>query len=157
MFKISRKLSVWLSIVLAVLFMIALVCGAFIMPRLVQTLIDLPDTSGIRQNITAGGQTFVMALSYGLLAVCALADILLFILLLRVRKGLVFTAESAALIRGVSWCGIVLGLLFGLLGLYFELSLALAFAGFFLGLCLRGVKNVIEEATAIKEENDLTV
>ncbi len=157
MFKISRKLSVWLSIVLAGLFMVALVFGAFIMPWLVHTLIDLPDTSGIRQNITAGGRTLVMAASYGLLVVCALADVLLFALLLRVRKGLVFTAKSASLIRGVSWCGIALGLLFGLLGLYFELSLALAFAGFFLGLCLRVVKNVIEEATAIKEENDLTV
>ena len=157
MLKISRKLSVGLSILLAVLFMIALVIGAFILPWLVQTLIDIPDNSGIRQNITVGGRVLVMGVSYGLLAVCALADVLLFVLLLRVRKGLVFTAQSAALIRGVSWCGIVLGLLFGVLGIYFELALALAFAGFFLGLCLRVVKNVIEEATAIKEENDLIV
>jgi hypothetical protein len=32
-----------------------------------------------------------------------------------------------------------------------------AFAGIFLGLCVRVVKNVIEEATEIKAENDLTV
>ncbi len=157
MFKISRKTSVWLSLALAAFFMVALIAGAFIMPWLVNTLINLPDNSGVRQGITAGGRAFVLGLSYGLLAVCALADCLLIALLLRVRKGLVFTAQSAGLIRGVSWCGILLGLLFGALGFYFELSFALAFAGFFLGLCLRVVKNVIEEATAIKAENDLTV
>lgn len=157
MFKIPRKTSVWLSLALAAFFMAALIAGAFIMPWLVGTLINLPDNSGVRQEITAGGRAFVLGLSYGLLAVCALADCLLIALLLRVRKGLVFTAKSAALIRGVSWCGILLGLLFGALGFYFELSFAMAFAGFFLGLCLRVVKNVIEEATAIKAENDLTV
>ncbi len=157
MLKISRNLSVWLSIILSILFMIALIIGAFIMPWLVNTLIALPDYSGVRQNITGFGRIFIMAVSYGLLGVCGLADVLLFALLLRVRKGLVFTAKSASLIRSVSWCGIALGLLFGVLGIYFELSLAMAFAGFFLGLCLRVVKNVIEEATAIKEENDLTV
>ena len=36
-------------------------------------------------------------------------------------------------------------------------ALALAFTAALLGLCLRVVKNVIEEATAIKAENDLTV
>ncbi len=157
MLKIPRKISVWLSLTLAACFMVALIVGALVMPRLVDTLIDLPDKSGVRESITAGGRAFILGVSYGLLAVCALADCLLIALLLRVRKGLVFTAQSAGLIRGVSWCGILLGLLFGALGFYFELSFALAFAGFFLGLCLRVVKNVIEEATAIKAENDLTV
>jgi hypothetical protein len=47
--------------------------------------------------------------------------------------------------------------LFALLGWYFRLALAVGFVAVFVGLCLRVVKNVIEEATLIKSENDLTV
>ena len=36
-------------------------------------------------------------------------------------------------------------------------GLMLAFVSAFLGLCLRVVKNVIEEGTEIKAENDMTV
>ena len=37
------------------------------------------------------------------------------------------------------------------------IGFVLAFVAILLGLCLRVVKNVIEEATEIKAENDLTV
>ena len=57
----------------------------------------------------------------------------------------------------MSWCCFLLCLLFGILGIFFLLSFAVAFIAVFLGLCLRVVKNVIEEATQIKDENDLTV
>ena len=47
--------------------------------------------------------------------------------------------------------------MFVLLGLYFPLSFAVAFVAVFVGLCLRVVKNVLEEAVVLKSENDLTV
>ena len=157
MLKISRNHSVTLSLVLTILFMVGLLAGAIILPWLVRTLIDLPDNVGIRDSITLAGRGFVLAVAYAILAVCAVADGMLFFLLLRVRRGLVFTAESVALIRGVSWCGICMGVLFAMLGGYFQLAFIVAFSGVFLGLCVRVVKNVIEEATEIKAENDLTV
>ncbi len=157
MLKISKKLSVSLSLALTILFMIGLIGAAFILPWLVRSLIELPDNVGSRGDITLAGRGFVLVVSYGVLAVCAAADVMLFFLLRRVRRGEVFTEQSVALIRGVSWCGILMGLLFALLGRYFQLAFAVAFAGIFLGLCLRVVKNVIEEATEIKAENDLTV
>ena len=157
MLKISKNSSVTISLILTVLFMVALTGGAIIMPWLVRSLIELPDTVGGRDGITLAGRGFVLAVSYAILLVCAVADALLFFLLRRVRRGEVFTEKSVSLVRGVSWCGILMGLLFGLLGFYFQLAYAMAFAGVFLGLCVRVVKNVIEEATEIKEENDLTV
>ncbi|MBR6792747.1 MAG: DUF2975 domain-containing protein, partial [Clostridia bacterium] len=144
-----------LSLALTILFMIALICGVFIMPWLVHSLLELPDE--MRDTVTSAERGFVLAVSYAILAVCAVADGMLFFLLLRVRRGDVFTARSVALIRGVSWCGILMGLLFAMLGGFFQLAFVMAFAGVFLGLCLRVVKNVIEEATEIKAENDLTV
>lgn len=157
MLKIPKNLSVWLSLIISVVFFIACIAGLFILPALTKMLIGLPDNIGNRDAITEAGKVFVLALAYGIVGTFIAADCLLFALLLRVRKGLVFTDATVALIRGVSWCCFLLCPLFGMLGIYFQLAFIVAFLGIFLGLCLRVVKNVIEEATQIKNENDLTV
>ena len=107
--------------------------------------------------ILTGDAVLITAVGYCVLALAMLADVLLFRLLLLVRAGEVFTSRSIALIRGVSWCAIGVSLLFLVVSIYYLIALALAFTAVLLGLCLRVVKNVIEEATAIKAENDLTV
>ncbi len=157
MLKIPRKMSVGLSLTLAVVFMVALLFGAAVMPGLADMLIDTRNAMDAARQIAEKDRISILILAYAVLAVGALADAMLFFLLLRVRGGLVFSARSVALIRGVSWCAIVLGCLFAVLGLYFRMALIVAFAGIFLGLCVRVVKNVIEEAVAIKSEHDLTV
>ena len=103
------------------------------------------------------GSFLILSIAYSILAVALLADILLFLLLLRIRSNLIFTDASVTLIRGVSWCCFLLGILLGGLVYYFPIILIAAFAAVFLGLCLRVVKNVMEEATRIKTENDFTV
>ena len=157
MLKIPSKLSVGISITLSVIFFLACIVGAFIMPSLTDLLINTYDNIGNRADISNSGRVFVLALAYAVLAVVSLADSLLFFLLCRVHKGQVFTADSVALIRGVSWCCFLLCLWFTVVGIWFQLSLVVAVAAVFLGLCLRVVKNVIEQAIVIKEENDFTV
>ncbi len=157
MLKISNKLSINLSITISVLFFVACVAGAFIMPTLTNMLIDTPDNIGNRGDITQTGRILVHVAAYLILAVFMFADVLMFRLLQRVKNGLVFTEKSVALIRGVSWCCFAVCLLFGFLGIYFQLSFIVTFLGIFLGVCLRVIKNVIAQATEIKNENDLTV
>lgn len=157
MLKISPKLSINISLVIAALFMAACVFGAFIMPPLVEMLINLPDNIGNRGDITDFGRILVLVMAYVMLLVLMLADALMFLLLMRVRKGLVFTPKSIAYIRGISWCCFLITVVFIVLGIYFQLSFILAFFAVFLGISLRVVKNVIEEAAEIKSENDLTV
>ena len=157
MLKISNKVSINISLAIAAVFMIACVFAAFIMPPLVEMLINLPDNIGNRGNITQSGRVFVLVLAYVMLGILALADTFMIMLLLRVKKSLVFTDKSIALIRGISWCCFGICVVFALLGIYFQLSFILAFFAVFLGISLRVVKNVIEEATEIKSENDLTV
>lgn len=157
MLKISNKISINLSIVIAVLFLVACVAGAFIMPTLVNMLIDTPDNIGNRGDITQTGRILVHIASYLILAIFVIADIFMLSLLSGVKKGLVFTDNTVSLIRGVSWCCFAVCFLFAFLGFYFQLSFVVAFLGIFLGVCLRIVKNVIAEATEIKNENDLTV
>jgi len=157
MLKIPKKVSTVISIVLTVIFMLVLIFLAAVMPVLSEMLINAQDILGNQNGITNGERTAILILAYCLIAAAAAADSLLFLLLIRVLKGLVFTKRSIAYIRGVSWCAILVGIIFALLGIWFQISFIVGFAAFFLALCLRVVKNVIEEASDIKSENDLTI
>ena len=152
MLRISKNASVTISLILTGVFFAVLIFCLFIMPGFVRLI-----KPAAQRTILTGDAVLITAVGYCVLALAMLADVLLFRLLLLVRAGEVFTARSVALIRGVSWCAIGVSLLFLLMARYYLIALALAFTAVLLGLCLRVVKNVIEEATAIKAENDLTV
>ncbi|MBR5012032.1 MAG: DUF2975 domain-containing protein [Clostridia bacterium] len=157
MLKIPTKASIFISTILAALFLLGCLIGAFFLPQVTNGLIDARYIVNGYEYITAQNRIVIHVLAYAALADVVAADIFLFFLLVRVKSGEVFTKKSVALIRGVSWCCIILGLIFAALGIYFYISFIVAFAAIFLGLCIRVVKNVIEQATEIKQENDLTV
>lgn len=157
MLKVSKRLSTTLSLMIAVFFFLCCIAGLFVMPALTEMLINLPDNIGNRANISQWGRTLSLICTYSIVLDMMLADIMLFFLLLRVRRGEVFTDCSVALIRGVSWCCLFLCIPFGFLGIYFQLSWIVCLLAVFLGLCLRVCKNAFEVATEIKQENDLTV
>ena len=129
MFKIPNKYSIIILLVLAVMFFAICIAGAVVMPTLCEMLIDTKDHIGNRGEITSAGRAYVLFLAYLLLAVVMFADILLCILLLRVRKGLVFTSQSTELVRGIAWSCFLLGAVFLGLGVYFTLAFIPAFAG----------------------------
>lgn len=157
MLKISSKSSTLLSIALSIVFFVALVFGAIIMPKFVSLAIGAP-IGFLKDKIIMSVDTVnILLIAYLILAAAAVANVLLFILLLRVKNELVFTDLSISLIRGISWCVVAIGVLFAVLTYYFTMSSVISAVAFFLGLCLRVVKNVIERATEIKNENDLTV
>ena len=157
MFKISSKASVNLSLIISgVFFAVLAVVGVFL-PSVVKALLRFSGEITARVQVTSTDNAIVLVAAYILLALALLANILLFTLLLQVKGENVFSAKSVSLIRGISWCSIGVGLIFALLTYYFTLSSVIAFAALFLGLCVRVVKNVIERATEIKDENDLTV
>ena len=157
MLKVSKNFSIVLSLVIAVFFFLCCIAGLFIMPGLVKILIALQNQLPGHQDIAGFSSILVLIASYGILADVMAADMMLFALLLRIRKRLVFHSATVSLIRGVSWCCFLLCGAFCGIGMYFQLAFVVAFAALFLGTCLRVVKNVIEEATQIKSENDLTV
>lgn len=157
MFKISRNFSTILSLTIAVFFFVCCVAGLFVLPALTEMLINTPDNIGNRGEITQLGRTISLICSYAIVLDMMLADTLLFLILLGVRKGQVFTDRTVALIRSVSWCCLGLCIPFGVLGIYFQLAWIVCLLAVFLGICLRVCKNAFEEAAQIKQENDLTV
>ena len=155
--KNKNKISVLISAVLGVIFLVALVVVCFCIPNVVEDMIAIPDRIGFRNEITELGTAFVTADTYLMLAVGALAVVVLFSLLKVVSEGNVFSVKASKLLSVVSFCCFLEGILSMLMVFYFQLVVCFALAAFFLGVCLRIVKNVIEEATRIKEENDFTV
>lgn len=157
MLKISKKLSVKLSIAISVLMFVVCIAGVCFVPKLTDVLIAARNSLESGNTIGGMGSVIIDVFAYLVIVIVMLADVLLFLLLLRVKRGAVFTELSVALIRGVSWCCYLLCAVFCGIGIYFYIAFIVAFAAMFLGTCLRVTKNVIEEATEIKSENDLTV
>lgn len=157
MLKIPSKISITVSIAVSVVFFVLCIAFGFYMPEFAKLMIRAVNDLGIAE-VTTSGENIVLGLAYVALVIIVVIDVLLFMLLLRVRAGKVFTGESIALIRGVSWgCYFVAAVFCGLAYYFTFVALLIAFVAAFLGLCLRVVKNVIEEAAEIKSENDLTV
>ena len=100
--------------------------------------------------------SFILIVAYLILADVAACDTVLLSLLLAIRREEVFSSANVARIRAVSWGCIAAAFLFAALAPKFYVS-AVAFIAFFVGLCLRIVKNAFEEAVALKEENDFTI
>ena len=80
------------------------------------------------------------------------------LLLRNIRKDLVFIRVNIKCLRTISWCcfAIAIAMLCGWPFLSFVLLFVSAAAAFF-GILMRVVKNVIDAACEIKDENDFTI
>jgi len=86
-----------------------------------------------------------------------MAIILLLKLLHNIRKGNVFMRQNIKLLRLLSWC-FVFTALASIYATYIYFPCALIFAAAsFLAIILRVVKNVMEQATLMREEQELTI
>ena len=92
---------------------------------------------------------------------CALPAFVALVRLGSVLKNIareqVFIRANVRSLRAISWCCYAVALVFLIFFFYYVLGLLLAIFAAFIGLILRVVKNVFEQAVEIKEENDLTV
>lgn len=78
-------------------------------------------------------------------------------LLTNIKKGEIFVPVNVQYLRRISWCCFAAAA-FLACGVYYYLAfIAVAIAAAFIGLILRVVKNVIQQAVEIKMENDYTI
>ncbi|MBR0426462.1 MAG: DUF2975 domain-containing protein [Clostridia bacterium] len=152
MFRIDRKISVMLSYIFCALSFFGVLLLA----------IALPFFRSANVPFLANQDRFGFwgyFLEYVILALVLISTVCLVLLLNNVRSGAIFTSASVGYLRVISWASILAGVLAIPLCFLIEWNLLLpvAFVGLFLGVVLRVVKNVIEEGTAIKEENDSTI
>ena len=69
----------------------------------------------------------------------------------------IFIPQNVQMLRRISWCCMATSLLCLCASLFYLPFILVAAAAGFMGLILRVVKNVIQQAVAIKAENDYTI
>ncbi len=148
--KISKKASNAVSQIFTVIIFVLLVAALFLLPYVLGLLIEVFDKPPEFFAPT-------LIILYVLLIPAFAADVFLFMLLGNIRKNLIFTQKSVLYLRIISWCCIAAGAILFALGFYYFMVFLISFAAVFIGVILRVVKNVIEEATEIKSENDFTI
>lgn len=78
-------------------------------------------------------------------------------LLFNIKEGNIFTLKNAKYLKIVSWCCFAIALITLVGGFFYMPFLFVTFAGAFVGMLLRVLKNVMQTAVEIREENDLTI
>lgn len=81
----------------------------------------------------------------------------LHILLKNISNDEVFVTANTVCLRQISWMCMLAGCVFFLFGLCRFIFLFAAFLAIMVGLIIRVLKNVFEEAVEIKSENDFTI
>ena len=146
----TKDLSIRLSVFFTRFFMVLLAAGLLFAPQIVGWCLEL----------TGGRPVFVgriCAAYYCCVPPAAVLLLSLDRLLAGISKGEVFTERNIAHLRRCSWCCMAVAVIclgFTVTLLYF---LMVAVAAAFIGLILRVVKNVFQQALALKEENDYTI
>lgn len=164
--KISSKASTTLSIGFTIGLLTILVVTLFLIPTivLVMTKVHLTSYDTLKIFFTIpldiSIDTLILIstiIVYILNALGLVTAVLLLLLLFNVKKDNIFVFINVSFLRACSWLCILAGILFFLLGSVYWTCLLLGFAAGLVGLMLRVVKNIIERAVEIKEENDLTI
>ena len=150
----KNKISVKVSAILGAIFLAGLIVSCFFVPALINKVISMSDYENVISSLE---KALMITDVYVIIAVGAFAVILMFLLLARVKNKVIFSRLTSKLLLYISLCCFAEGVLGGLLAFRFLVLICASIAAFFLGLCFLVVKNVLEEATAIKEENDFTV
>ncbi len=147
----NRDKSVRLSKFCVYFFMAALAALCVGAPWLFKALI------AARPDYLTGRLGLFLLSTYTIAAPAAGALLGLRRLLQNISAGAVFIDENVRILRLLSWCCILAGLLCGASAFYYLPFAELAAAALFMGLILRVVKNVFAEAVRLKDENDYTI
>jgi len=144
--------SLKLSAIFTKVVMMLVIVFAFSLPMLLAKTI--PDEFLIIDSDEIGYMLPVVYIS------CVLAFIALFSLnqlLSNIKKEMVFIKKNVQILRRISWCCLIVALLFLLGSLFSVVFLLMSLMAGFVGLILRVVKNVFQTAVEIKAENDFTI
>ena len=78
-------------------------------------------------------------------------------LLLNIKKDAIFVTPNVKYLRCICWCCFAVSLITLISGILYIPYLFVSVAAGFVGLMLLVVKNVMENAVQLKEENELTI
>lgn len=145
----AESKSISLSIVFTTVFALAMAFLTVSIPWLVPFLCKIMEHVGIEK--------FMTVIAYLSLPAGWGAVVLLYKILFNVKKKKVFLTENVKYLNILSFLCIYVGLICAVAMFKYFGFLFVGISAFFIGLIIRIVRNIIEEAIQIKEENDMTI
>lgn len=139
----------------AVIALMVLLAGACIaLPFLVRLYIN---DAGLGDAPSQSLGIMLYVCLYSSVVPAFVASYYLYKMLVNIKKNIVFDRANVACLRYISWCCFIVALIYFVLGFAILFSFVVAAATGFIGLVVRVIKNLLNEAVDIKLENDLTV
>lgn len=144
-----KNRSLTLSIAFTTMFAIALTILTLFAPWIVEFLCVLFHRDHLIKFLTVVTYLAVPA-GWG-------AIILLYKILINVERENVFDESNVKYLTTLSWLCIYVGVLSAFSSLKFIMFILVSISALFIGLIVRVVRNIIEEAISLKEDSDLTI
>ena len=153
----NRKRSVTLSIVVCYVFVAFLTAGLFLGSWAVKMWFSLyrgwdADSAALLRMLTLFRACFYPCAVFAYVTLYSLIR-----LLFNIKMDAIFIGQNVRYLRRISWCCFVVALITLIGGCFYLPFFFVAIAAAFVGLMLRVVKNVMENAVEIKAENELTI
>jgi len=153
----NRKKSVQLSIAVCFIVVVLLTAGVFMGPWAFKMWMFVyrglaKDGEAIRNVVTIFSTCF-----YPCAAIAYVTLYNLLKLLYNIKGEKIFITDNVKYLRVISWCCFAVGFITLIGGMLYLPFLFVAVAASFVGLMLRIVKNVMQAAVEISEENELTI
>lgn len=154
---LNRKISCHISLGICIFFSVLLVVWLFTFPAFFDWFyVTYHHLNALNPTVKAAIRTVVPTF-YTCAPFAAIALFFLIRMLLNIMKDKTFVAQNVFGLRAVSWCCYAVTLATFIAGLkYMPLFIVAASSGI-VGTLLRVVKNLMQSAMELKEENELTI
>ena len=146
--------SLKLSRILVTVFSVMIFFMTFFVPFFAEWYEEASQGMGLIGGSIIAPTIVILYISEGF-AVWALVS--LHLLLRNIDRGEVFVPQNTRCLRSISWACMLAGCAFAVMMLWRYLFVLPALAAVMLGLIMRVLKNVFEQAVEIKSENDFTI
>lgn len=147
----NRNKSIVLSKLFVLVFIIALALVAIFAPWIIGWL----DKYSV--NINTWQYSMFLTTIYSGSIVAGFLLVSLYRLLNNISKSELFTKQNTKLMRWISWCCFIGAAICGISSLYYLPWFIVCVSAGFMGIIVRIVKNLVQEAVSLKEENDFTI
>ncbi|MDO4608646.1 MAG: DUF2975 domain-containing protein [Clostridia bacterium] len=153
----NSKKSVNLSIVVCFIFVAILTAGLFLGPWAVELWFRVyrgwsADSATMSRMITLFKACYYPSAVFAYITLYSLIN-----LLFNIKKQEIFILANVKYLRRISWCCFAVAFITLIGGVFYIPFAAIAVAAAFVGLMLRIVKNVMQNAVEINDENQLTI
>ena len=154
---LNRKHSVTLSLAVCIFFTVVLTAGLAVGPWFVRVWFCsyrgwAEDSEALQKMLKLFNLCFYPCAVFAYITLYSLIR-----LLLNIGNDVIFVTQNISCLRRISWCCFAVACITGAAGFWYVPFFFMSVPAAFVGLMLRVVKNVMQNALELKTENELTI